>query len=140
MIKPAAGKALLYASALFVAGAVCGALALYRLAPAPQPLKLGRTGEIAAKLRMKLDSRLQLTPEQQQKFEPLILKTSADLESIHKDCLDRILIALDLLHSQISPDLTPDQKQLLTALETERRETMLQKYNYRAAETNSAVH
>jgi hypothetical protein len=139
MTRPATSKVLLYAAALFAAGSVIGAVTMYHLTPAPQPLKLGRAGEIAARIRAKLDSRLQLTPEQQQKFEPFILKTSADLESVHKDCLDRISAALDQLHAQISPDLTPAQKQSLAALETERRQMMLQKYNYNscAATTNT---
>jgi hypothetical protein len=140
MTQPATSKVLLYTAALFIAGAICGAATMYHLTPAAQPLKLGRINEIAAKLRTRLDSRLQLTPEQQQKFEPLIMQTSSNLEAIHKDCLDRITAALDQLHCQMSPDLTPDQKLLLTGLETERRATMLQKYNYCAAETNSAAH
>jgi hypothetical protein len=142
MTRPAAWKVLLYTAALFIAGAVCGAMVMSHLTPVTQPLKLGRTSEIAAKLRARLDARIQLTPAQQEKFEPLILKTSADLESIHKDCLDRISAALDQLHVDMRPDLTPDQQQLLTGLETERRQLMLQKYNYSycAASTNSVAH
>jgi hypothetical protein len=68
------------------------------------------------------------------------MKTSVELEAVHKDCLDRISAALDELHAQIRPDLTPDQQLLLTGLETERRELMSQKYNYCAAGTNSAAH
>jgi hypothetical protein len=141
MTRPTAWKVLLYTVALFLAGAVCGAMLISRRAPvADQPLKLGRTAEIADKIRAKLDSRLQLTPAQQAKFEPLILKTSADLESIHKDCLDRISAALEELHAEIRPDLTPEQKQSLTALESERGEALLQKYNYCPGTTNSNIH
>jgi hypothetical protein len=140
MTRPAAWKVLLYTAALFVAGAVCGAMFMSRRVPASdQPLKLGRAAVIANNIRTKLNTRLQLTPAQQEKFEPLFLKTSAVLESVHKDCLDRITAALDQLHAEIRPDLTPAQLDLLTALEAERREQMLQKYNYNycAATTNS---
>jgi hypothetical protein len=141
MTRPAAWKVFLYTAALFLAGAVCGAMFMSRTAPvADQPLKLGRTAVIAERIRTKLDSRLQLTPAQQEKFEPLFVKTSAELESIHKDCLDRISAALDQLHIEMRPDLTPPQLDLLTALEAERREQLLQKYNYCANATNSNVH
>jgi Spy/CpxP family protein refolding chaperone len=140
MTRPAVWKTLLYSAALFIAGGVCGAMLMSRLATAEQqPLKLGRTGEIAAKLRTRLDSRLQLTPAQQQQFDPLIVKTSEQLESIHKDCLDRISAALDDLHAQMSPGLTPEQRQSLTALEAERRQALWQKYNYPSTATNSAA-
>jgi hypothetical protein len=141
MTRPAAWKVFLYTAALFIAGAVCGAMLISHRAPvAEQPLKLGRTAEIADKIRTKLNARLQLTPAQQAKFEPLILKTSADLESIHKDCLDRITAALNLLHAEMAPDLTPGQQQSVKALEAERRDLMLQKYNYCPGATNSTAH
>ena len=141
MTRPAAWKVLLYTAALFLAGAVCGAMFMSRRIPVvDQPLKLGRTAVIADKIRTKLDSRLQLTPAQQEKFEPLFVKTSAELESIHKDCLDRISAALDQLHTEMRPGLTPAQLDLLAALEAERREQLLQKYNYCASATNSDVH
>jgi Spy/CpxP family protein refolding chaperone len=140
MIRPAVWKMLLYSAALFIAGAVCGAMLMSRLAPAEQqPLKLGRTGEIAAKLRTRLDTKLQLTAAQQQQFDPLIEKTSGQLESIHKDCLDRISAALDELHVQMGPGLTPEQHQLLTGLEAERRQALWQNYNYPPATTNSTA-
>jgi hypothetical protein len=141
MTRPAAWKVLLYTCALFLAGAVCGAMLISRRAPVvDQPLKLGRTPEIADKIRTKLDSRLQLTPAQQQKFDPLFVKTSVELESIHKDCLDRITAALSQLHAEMGPDLTPEQQESVKALEAERRDLMLQKYNYCPGATNSTVH
>jgi Spy/CpxP family protein refolding chaperone len=143
MTRPAAWKVLLYTVALFIAGAVCGAMVMSRRTPAAdQPLKLGRTGEIADRIRTKLDARLQLTPDQQQKFDPLFVKTSTELEAIHKDCLDRITAALDQLHVEMGPGLTPEQLQSVKALEAERREQMLEKYNYNycAATTNSVAH
>jgi len=140
MTRPAAWKMLLYSAALFIAGAVCGAMLMSRMAPAEQqPLKLGRTSEIAAKIRARLDSRLQLTAAQQQQFEPLIAKTSEQLECIHKDCLDRISAVLNDFHAQMKPGLTPEQQQLLAGLEAEHRQALWQKYNYPSTATNSAA-
>jgi hypothetical protein len=139
MTRPAAWKIFLYSAALFIAGAVCGSMVMSRMAPAEQqPLKLGRTGEIAAKIRARLDTRLLLTPAQQQQFDPLIVKTSGQLEGIHKECLDQISAALEDLHAQMRPSLTPEQLQSLTQLEAERRQALWQKYNYPSAATNSA--
>jgi hypothetical protein len=141
MTRPAAWKVLLYTVALFIAGAVCGAMFMSRRLPVvDQPLKLGRTAVIANNIRTKLNTRLQLTPAQQEKFEPLFVKTSVELESIHKDCLDRISAALNQLHAEMRPELTPEQILLLTALESERSELLLQKYNYCANATNSSAH
>jgi hypothetical protein len=141
MTRPAAWKVLLYTAALFIAGAVCGSIFTSRRTPVvDQPLKLGRAPEIAERIQTKLDARLQLTPAQQEKFEPLFVKTSTELESIHKDCLDQISAALDRLHTEMRPDLTPAQLELLTALEAERREQLLQKYNYCPGTTNSTSH
>jgi hypothetical protein len=136
MTRPAVWKMLLYTAVLFVAGAICGAMVMTRMTPVSQPLKLGRTGEITLKLRSRLIQGLGLTPDQQQKIEPFIETTSTNLEVIHKDCLDRISAALDSLHQQIKTNLTPEQIDLLNALEAARNQTMLQKYNYRPGGTN----
>lgn len=138
MTRPATGKVLLYAAALFIAGGVVGAMLMSHFAPVQQPLKLGRTGEIAAKIQTRLLSRLQLTPDQINKFEPFITNTSMELESIHKDCLDRIAASLDRLHAQIRPDLTPAQKEMLNQLEAERRDLLWQRFSY--STTNTAAH
>ena len=136
MTGPARGKAVAYAAALFLAGGICGAMVMARISTAGQSLKLGRTNEIAAKIRMKLATGLGLTPEQLEKFQPLIVKAAGELESSHLGCLDRISLALDNLHNQIAPELTPEQKQKMESLEKERAAQMLQKYNYQMGITN----
>jgi hypothetical protein len=136
MTGPSRGKAIAYTVALFLAGGICGAMLMARISPAAQSLKVGRTDEIALKIREKLNTGLGLTPEQLDKFQPLIVKAAGELESSHLDCLNRISMALDNLHAQIIPELTPEQKQKLESLEKERAAQMLQKYNYQLAGTN----
>ena len=133
MTGPNRGKALAYTMALFIAGGICGAMVMVRFFPVTQPLKLGRTEEITTNIREKMKTRLGLAPEQLEKFQPLISKTAVELESSHRDCLERISVALDSLHAQITPELNAEQKQKMTALETERRDLMLQKYNFQPA-------
>lgn len=139
MINPAKRNTIGYTIILFVAGAICGAMVMARLAPKPQsePLKLGRVDEIAGKIQTKLGDKLKLTSAQLEKADPFIKKTSEKLESIHHDCLVMIASALTDLHAQIAPDLTPEQTQLLHALDAERAESMWQKYHFRADTTNT---
>jgi Spy/CpxP family protein refolding chaperone len=93
-------------------------------------LKVGRSGEIATLIRQKLIINLELTPEQRDKFEPLIKKTADEMEASHLDCLKRISDAVDKMHAQILPDLTPEQREKLKQVEADRHVMMRQKYNY----------
>ena len=136
MSMPARGKIIVYMVALFVAGGICGAMVASRMAANAQTLIVNRSPEIAAKIQNKLTTRLALTSEQLAKIQPLIEKTSAELEASHRDCLKRISLAIDNLHGELCPVLTPEQKPMLAALDEERRELMWQKFHYRA-DTNS---
>ncbi len=124
-----------YMAALFIAGAITGAAVMARTAAGSQTLKVGRTDEIESLIKQRLQI-LHLTPEQWQKFRPLIRKTSEELEASHLESLQRSSAAVEKLHAEIrdeaSPDakLSPEQQAKLTELEAERRGLMLKKYNY----------
>jgi len=139
MNMPARGKIIAYMVALFVAGGICGAMVVARMAANPQTLIVNRSPEIAVKIQKKLTARLALTPEQLAKIQPLIEKTSEELEASHRDCLKRISLAIDNLHVQLCPLLTPEQKPMLAALDEERREAMWEKFHYRADTTNTTA-
>jgi uncharacterized membrane protein len=140
MTGPSRGKAIAYALALFLAGGICGAMVMARISTAAQSLKLGRTDEIAVKIREKLTTGLGLTPAQQDEFKPLINQAAGELEASHRDCLDRITTALILLHTKIAPKLNPDQKAKLAALENQRAGEMQQKYNYQLSGSGQTNH
>jgi Spy/CpxP family protein refolding chaperone len=139
MTDPKRWRVVAYMVALFAAGAITGGAVMSRMTPAGQTLKVGRSDEIARMITEKLDTRLQLTPEQNQKFAPLIKHASDELEASHLDCLKRISAAIDLLHQQMAPDLTPEQKEKMKALEAERENNMRAKYNFtlEPAKTNA---
>lgn len=139
MTKPARWKVIAYAAALFVAGAVSGAMMTYHSAET-SPLKVDRKGQIADHIRQRLTTRLDLTPEQAKKIDPAIEKTAEELEASHRDCLNRISAALDNMHVQIRPELSEGQKEKLKQFEAERREVMLKKYNYSTEPANSNAH
>ena len=122
-------KMFAYMAALFVAGAITGAAVMGRIGAAPQTLKVGRTDEIATMIKQHL-SVLELTPDQRDKFDPLIKKASLDLEASHLECLQRSTAVVDALHSQIKMSLTPEQQAKMEQLEQERRAKLKLKYNY----------
>ncbi len=143
MSNPAQVKAIVYAAALFVVGGVCGVMLAPRLFPPPppdQPLKVGRTNEIAQRIQTKLEPRLNLTPDQMAKAGPLISATSLKLEEAHLHCLDQIEQAIHDLHQSLRPMLTEQQSSILKDLDQERAVSMKQKYNYPPAATNQTDH
>jgi hypothetical protein len=140
MSGPARGRVVVYSLALFVAGGICGAMVTSRLSANQQTLVVNRSPEIAAKIRAKLTAKLALTPEQLDKVRPLIEKASEELEASHRDCLKRISAAIDRLHLELGPLLTPEQQPKLTELDAERKDSMWQKYHYREDATNAVPH
>ena len=141
MSNPVQARAIVYAAALFVVGGVCGVMMAPRLFPPPapvtsQPLKLGRTNEIAQKIQAKLAQRLTLTPDQIAKAAPFIEAASQKLEAAHHNCLDQIEQAVRELHQELRPLLTEPQITELKAMEKERADAMAQNYNYHPAATN----
>jgi hypothetical protein len=122
-------KVFAYAVALFLAGVVCGAAVISRMT-ASSPFRLNRSEEIAARIRQRLTDRLKLSPDQVGKIDPVIIKTSIELEASHRDVLNRITASLDGMHAQITPELTPDQKVMLGEIRAERARLFQKKYNY----------
>jgi Spy/CpxP family protein refolding chaperone len=139
MTGQARWKVIVYAAALFIAGAVSGAMVAYHKAET-SPFRVDRTKEIADHIRQRLETKLDLTPEQAKKIEPAIEKAAEELEASHRDCLNRISAALDKMHLEIAPVLGPDQQAMLKQLEVERRDLMRQKYNYSPSLPTSGGH
>ena len=125
-----------YLAALFVAGVITGAAVMTRTTAGTQTLKIGRTEEIQTLMTERLEV-LHLTPEQKQKFAPLIRKASEELEASHLQCLQQCAAAVENLHTAILPDLTSEQSDKMKELEAERHSIMRQKYNF-PPETASA--
>ncbi|HZV33042.1 MAG TPA: hypothetical protein VFB72_00580 [Verrucomicrobiae bacterium] len=139
MTEPMRWRMFGYMAALFVAGAITGAAVMSHLVTSKQSLKVGRSGEIEGLIRQKLMIELELTPEQRQKFDPIFKKTADEMEASHVDCLKRICTALDNMHAEIRPTLTPAQLDKLKQIEAERRVMMRKKYNYPPDGTNACI-
>lgn len=87
--------------------------------------------EIAAqRMRERLRSELDLTPEQLAKISPVIDKAAAQLETIRRDTARRVRDTFADMHKQIGTDLTPEQR---TALEQmrERHHKSMRRHHHR---------
>jgi len=132
-------KAVFYALALLIFGGIIGAMVKSATATNPQTLRLGRVDEIEAVIRDHLNAKLDLTPEQKQRIEPMVKKAAEEMEASHLDCLKRVNQAVDKLHAEIKPELVKEQQDKLVDLDAERALRMKEKYNYQPV-TNVSQH
>ena len=84
-----------------------------------RPFHLGsaRSGALAQRMSERLRTELRLTPEQSAKIAPIIEQSAGKLETIRVETARRVRQTLKEAHLQISPDLTPEQRSKLAAME-----------------------
>jgi len=70
----------------------------------------GHHAVAAQRMRERLKSELNLTPEQMTKIGPIIDKTAAQLQEIRMDTARRVRQTFDEAHRQVSANLTPEQQ------------------------------
>jgi len=90
----------------------------------------GHHGISAQRMRDRLKSELNLTPEQMAKISPIIDKAAADLQQIRKDTGHRVRDVFSTTHNQIAADLTPEQRTKLEQMR-ERHRRMLHHPHHR---------
>ena len=116
-----------YVLVIFLAGVGSGALIGWqmcrRMPVAPVP-----PAEIGARLRARFQSRLNLTPDQVQKIDPMIDKAMRQVEVIRKETANHVFANVSNLHEQVLVVLTPEQKVKFEELERERRDYLRQKF------------
>jgi len=116
-----------YVVAIFLAGAGSGALVAWqvcrRIPVTPLP-----AAEIGAHLRARFQSRLELTPEQMTKINPLVDQAMRQVEVIRGETASHVFANVSNLHEQVLLVLTPEQKAKFEQLERERREYLHQKF------------
>jgi Spy/CpxP family protein refolding chaperone len=105
---------------VFLAGATVGSLAgnWHRR---PFPLGPPQSGALAQRMTERLRTQLALTPDQTAKIAPIIEQNTARLETIRVETAHRVRQILMETHLQISPELTPEQRTKLAAMEERRR-------------------
>jgi Spy/CpxP family protein refolding chaperone len=115
---------------VFLAGATVGSLAgnWHR-----RPFHFGswRSGGLAHRMTERLRSELRLTPEQTAKIAPIVEKNAGKLESIRFDTAQRVRQIIAETHREISPELTPEQRTKLAAMEERHRRRQERRRGYR---------
>ena len=127
MSAPGKWKLRLYVLAIFLAGGGTGGFITWQMcrglaATPPAP------AEIGAHLRARFKARLDLTPEQVQKINPLIDQAMRQVEVIRSETASHVFANVSNLHEQVLLVLTPEQKVKFDQLERERREYLRQKF------------
>lgn len=87
-------------------------------------------GIAAQRMRDRLQSELDLTPEQLAKISPIIDKAAAQLETIRRDTARRVRDTFADMHKQIGTDLTPEQRAELDQMR-ERHKSMRRHHHRR---------
>jgi len=99
---------------VFIAGGVTGGF--IAAATTRHYLFSAHHGIAAERMRNRLQSQLNLTPEQVRKISPVLDKAAAKLEDIRKDTARRVHETFAEAHRQIADDLTPEQRTKLEQL------------------------
>ena len=88
----------------------------------------GHSSVAAQRMRDRLRTELELTPEQVAKISPIVDKTTAQLEEIRKDTARRVHDTFANAHSEIAADLNPQQKAKLDDLR-ERHHRLMRRFH-----------
>ena len=123
---------------VFVAGGITGAFVggsyiRYHFFELHHPERIG------GRMKERLRSELNLTPEQLTKISPIIDKTSAQLRDIRRDTGQRVRGILADAHRQMATELTDEQRQKLKQIEERHRHWRHHHFRERAAEPPSAT-
>lgn len=122
MNRTRGARIVFYAGLIFLAGLVTGAL----VAPIVGRTFLRPPGpeQMARQMMSRLQSRLQLSPQQKTEAQPIIVQTSADLVAIRRETTKRVSKRIEETNRAISALLTPEQKADFEKMETERRKRL----------------
>ena len=122
-----------YVLGIFLAGTGSGAL-ITRQVCNRTPVKPLTPEEIGARLRARFQSRLNLTPEQARKIDPMIEQAMRRVQAIRQETANSVFANVSNLHEQMLTVLTPEQRPKFEELERARRDYLRQKFG---AATNS---
>lgn len=115
-------KIIAYVVVIFCAGLVSGIL----LSPRVGHMFLRPPGpaEMSRHMLERMQTRLDLTPEQSAAIKPLLEAASADLSVIRHETTERVSSRIAQTNESISALLNPEQRQELARMEAERKEHM----------------
>jgi len=114
-------RIVVYLGAIFLAGAIAGAVGGYTAGKNTHRRPPPPDRDMAGGLRRHLESRLSLTPDQVAKINPHIDQLCSEMSSLHRGVGRQVQKAFDSFHAQIATYLTPAQKEELEKLQEEHR-------------------
>jgi Spy/CpxP family protein refolding chaperone len=120
-------KLALYVLGIFLAGAGSGVFIGWQVCRRSSATPLS-PAEIGARLRTRLQLRLNLTPEQVGKIDPMIEQAMRRVQTIRQETANSVFANVSNLHDQVLTVLTPEQKPKFEELERERRDYLRQKF------------
>src|SRR5881397_4122904 len=77
--------------------------------------------QIGARMKERLRTELNLTPEQLAKISPIIDKTAVQLREIRRETAGRVHVTIAEAHRQMAVNLTDEQRQKLQQIEARHR-------------------
>lgn len=125
-------KATVYLAAIFLAGSMAGFVAGHAFARR-QPLRPPPAAEMTRHMVARLQEQLKLTPEQVENIRPLVERNTAELDALHRESWDRVSESFRKLNQQIAGYLTLEQKEKLSAMESDRRRFVRERCSPREA-------
>ena len=123
---------------VFIAGGITGAFvggsyARYHFFELHHPERIG------GRMKERLRSELNLTPEQVAKISPIIDKTTAQLRDIRRDTGRRVHETIADAHQQMATQLTDEQRQKLKQMEERHRRWRQRRFHDSSPEAPSAT-
>lgn len=115
-------RIVLYATLIFLAGAVTGAFVAPNLGR--HFMRPPRADEMSRQMLEHLQNELSLTAEQAAKIRPLIENTGRDMDLIRRETTQKVRARIAETDAQISQLLTPEQQTKFQKLQAEHRERM----------------
>lgn len=119
MNKSRALRITLYAILIFIAGAVTGALVAPMIGRSF--MRLPDSHQMSHLMLARLQAGLNLTDEQTVKIRPLIENACSDMETIHRETMQRVLDRMAQTNIKISAFLTPEQNVKFEKMQAEHR-------------------
>ena len=123
---------------VFVAGGITGAF-LGGLYARHLFFEFHRPEQIGARMKERLRTELNLTPEQVAKISPIIDKTAVQLRDIRRETGRRVHETIAEAHRQMAANLTDEQRQKLQQIEDRHRRWRHGRFHEPAAEMPSAT-
>ena len=125
-------KIALYIALIFLAGGVAGAgvRSVWKTNPAP-PSPVRNREDFANHLFTRMKDRLQLTPEQIIRIEPVFRKGIDEVRSIQDRSVKEVEVTVKRNHEELASLLNPDQRQKLEDWDKERDKAWRERRNRR---------